>query len=397
MKKTYIVSALRTAIGNLGGTLKGHSAVELGSTVIKEIVKRNRLENVILSGAIIGHVLQAGAGQNTARQCVIGAKLSDNIPCFTVNKVCGSSMKAVEIAHRYIQSGCASLYLAGGIESMSNSPYLSKSTRWGSKLGNAELTDEMIIDGLWCPYNNKHMGHIMEIKAAESKISRQEQDQFSFESNSKASGAIKAGRFKEEIVPVFVSGKKGVTVFDKDERPREDTSIEKLASLKPAFAKDGTITAGNSSGINDGAAMLLLASEEALKKYALTPLAEIIATSEVSMAPEDFGIAPVEAIRNVLLYSGLGLKNIGLFELNEAFACQSLCVLKQTGIDGSILNVNGGAIALGHPIGASGARIIVTLLHEMLKRKISLGLASLCIGSGEAMAVIIKNITGGVN
>ncbi|MBM3699297.1 MAG: thiolase family protein [Actinobacteria bacterium] len=391
-KKVYIAGASRTAIGNMGGTLKNISAAKLGSLLISEMLKKCNLENDCLSGAIIGNVLQAGTGQNPARQCALLAGLSETLPCFTVNKVCGSAMKAVEIAFRYIQAGFGQIYIAGGIESMSNSPYLSPATRWGAKLGNAELTDGIISDGLWCPYSNKHMGQVADEMASRYGVSRQQQDLFSFESNSKALKAIENGSFKDEIVPVIIENKKGNIVFDTDERPRQDASIENLAKLKPAFLKDGTITAGNSSGINDGAAMLLLASEEAVANYNLNALAEIISAEEISTIPENFGIAPAGAIKKALDSSGLGLKDIGLFEINEAFAAQCLCLLKEIDIDTKLLNVNGGAISLGHPIGASGARIIVTLLHEMLKRNTMLGLASLCIGSGEAMALIIKGL-----
>jgi acetyl-CoA C-acetyltransferase len=391
-QKVYILDSIRTPLGNFGGALKDYSAVDLGAALIRELIIKSGLPNRKPDGVIVGNVLQAGLGQNPARQCALNAGLSPGTACLTVNKVCGSGMKAIDIAYRNIASGYGSLYLSGGIESMTNSPYLSRSTRWGSRLGNNQLADEMIIDGLWCPFNNRHMGEITEDLAADYGITRKQQDFFSYESNMKAVSATKEGRFSDEILPVEIMDKKSGTALKDDERPREDTTPEKLAVLKPVFKKDGTVTAGNSSGINDGAAMLIVASGSAVKKYDLDPAVEIISFAEVGVKPELFGIAPVKATRKALADAGMDLKDIELFELNEAFAAQSLCVLKDLKIDKDIVNVNGGAIALGHPIGASGTRITVTLIHEMIRREVKYGAASLCIGSGEAMTVILKNI-----
>jgi len=396
-QKVYITTAVRTAIGNFGGSLKDYSAPAMGATLINDIIKQNNISNTRFDGIIIGNVLQAGIGQNPARQAALGAGLDYDIPCLTINKVCGSGMKAVDIAFNYILSGAGNLYISGGIESMSNCPYLSKSARWGSKLGDATLIDDIIFDGLWCPYNKKHMGELVESLAADYGITRKHQDEFAFLSNQKAINAIKNNRFKDEIVPIEIRDKKSAVMFDTDERPREDTTLEKLSSLKPAFLKEGNITAGNSSGINDGAALLLIASQKAVDFYGLNPIAEIISVAETGLEPALFGIAPVAAARKACEQAKINISDIKLFEFNEAFAAQSLCVLKDLKIDPELVNVNGGAVALGHPIGASGARIIVTLLHEMLKEKITYGLASLCIGSGEAMAVIIKNVSGGMS
>lgn len=394
-QKVYIASALRTAIGNFGGSLKAFSAPALASLLITEIMKQNNIINAQFDGVIIGNVLQAGIGQNPARQAALGAGLSYDTPCFTVNKVCGSGMKAIDVAFKNILAGSGNIYLAGGMESMTNCPYISRSTRWGAKLGDAQLADGIIYDGLWCPFNNKHMGDLVEDLAKSYGITREQQDSFAFESNEKAVKAINSGKFGDETVPVEIKDRKTTAIFDADERPRADTTVEKLSSLKPVFTKEGTITAGNSSGINDGAAMLLVASENALNFYGLEPLAEIIAVSEAGLEPALFGVAPVPATKKACEMAQVGLNEIELFEYNEAFAAQSLCVLKDLKIDPGIVNVNGGAVALGHPIGASGARIIVTLLHEMIKQGTGYGLASLCIGSGESMAIIIKRVSGG--
>ena len=390
-QKIYITYALRTAIGSFGGALKNLSAVELGSEVIKNLVSRNNLENISFDGIIIGNVLGAGLGQNPARQCAINAGISYSTSCLTINKVCGSSMKAVDVAFRNIQAGYGNIYIAGGIESMSNSPYISQSFRWGKRLGHSQFFDEMIYDGLWCPFNNKHMGELVEDLAVQHGISREDQDYFSYESNSKALNAINSGRFFDEIIPLEVVEKKTTRIFNQDERPRMDSTIDKLSQLKPVFRENGTITAGNSSGICDGAAMLLISSSKALDDFNLNPMAEIIAISEVGLEPELFGIAPVKATYKVCKDAKINLKDIELFEYNEAFAAQILCVLKELGLEKEKVNVNGGAVALGHPIGASGARIIVSLVHEMIKRKNRFGLASLCIGSGEGMAVLLEN------
>ncbi len=393
MKKVYIIDASRTAIANFGGSLKNTGVVKLGTLLIKHLIKKNKVPEDMVNGVIMGNVLTAGLGQNPARQCALGAGLADSTPAFTVNKVCGSGMKAVDIAYRNILAGYGGLYIAGGMESMSNAPYILNGARWGYKLGDSKITDEMIKGGLWCPYNDIHMGSLVDDLATEFSISRKDQDMFSLSSHQKAVKATRSGRFKEEIVPVEYIVKKKETVYlADDEHPREDTTLEKLSALRPAFNPEGTVTAGNASGINDGAAALLIASEEAVKRMDLKPLARILSISEVGVKPEYFGTAPIHATEIALKNARLKLKDIALAELNEAFAAQALIVLEKLGIDRDIVNVNGGAVALGHPIGASGCRIIVTLLHEMIKRGSRLGLASLCIGSGEGMATIIEGV-----
>lgn len=391
MNKVFISDAARTAIANFDGALKDKSAVELGALLIETLIRRNKLEDKLLSGVIMGNVLSAGLGQNPARQCVLKAGLDLGTPSLTVNKVCGSSLKAIDIAYRDISGGFGDIYISGGIESMTNSPYILPGARRGYKLGDGKIIDSIIKDGLTCPVNNLHMGTLVDQLAAELGISRISQDEFSAVSNAKAIAAIDSGRFDEEIIKVDLADKKGnVTEFKIDEHPRRDSTCESLGKLKAAFGSGGTITAGNASSINDGAAAVLISSEKYLNKYNLKPLAEIIATSEVGLDPKYFGIAPADAIIKVLNTAGLSLEDIGLFELNEAFAAQSIAVINKLNINPGIVNVNGGAVALGHPIGASGARITVTLLHEMIKRDLEYGLASLCIGSGEAMAVIIR-------
>ncbi len=395
MQKVYIADALRTPIANFEGALKTKSAVELGTLLIKEIVKRNNIEVIHIDGVIMGNVLSAGLGQNPARQCALMAGLGASVPAFTVNKVCGSSLKAAGIAYRDIACGFSNLAIAGGIESMTNAPYLLDKARQGYKLGDAKVIDEMIKDGLTCPINHLHMGNLVDELAKELNISRSEQDVFAADSNRKAVKAIDGKRFEEEIVPVILTDKKGNEVeFKTDEHPRRDTTADLLAKLRPAFSKEGTVTAGNASSINDGAAALLMTSEEYLTKCRLKPLAEIIAVSEASMDPKYFAIAPVDAVKKVLADCSLKIEDIELFELNEAFAAQSIAVISKLEINKDIVNVNGGAVALGHPIGASGARITVTLLHEMIKRNLKYGLASLCIGSGEAMAIILRRNNG---
>ena len=391
MNKVFISGAVRTAIANFDGALKDKSAVELGALLIETLIGRNKLKDKPLSGVIMGNVLSSGLGQNPARQCALKAGLDLGTPSFTVNKVCGSSLKAIDIAYRDISGGFGDIYISGGIESMTNSPYILPGARRGYKLGDGKIIDSLIKDGLTCPVNNLHMGTLIDQLASELDISRKAQDEFSAVSNANAIMAIDSGRFDEEIIKVDLVDRKGnVTEFKVDEHPRRDSTCESLGKLRAAFSPGGTVTAGNASSINDGAATLLISSEKYLSEYNLKPLAEIVATSEAGLDPKYFGIAPVDAIKKALNTAGLSLKDIELFELNEAFAAQSLAVINKLGIDPKIINVNGGAIALGHPIGASGARITVTLLHEMIKRDLEYGLATLCIGSGEAMAIIIR-------
>ncbi|MCX6384500.1 MAG: acetyl-CoA C-acetyltransferase [Actinobacteria bacterium] len=393
MNNAYVTDAVRTPIANFEGALKDKSAIELGTLLTEKIIKRNNLEGKLLSGLIMGNVLSAGLGQNPARQCALKAGLDLSTPAFTVNKVCGSSLKAIDIAFKDIRGGFGDIYIAGGTESMSNAPYLLNGARRGYKLGDAKIIDEIIKDGLTCPINNLHMGTLTDSMAQEFQISRESQDDFAAMSNAKAIKAIDSGRFDDEIITVDLVGRKGnVSEFKVDEHPRRDASSGSLGKLKPAFSQNGTITAGNSSSINDGAAALLISSGKYINEYNLKPLAEIIAVSEAGVDPKYFGIAPVEAVKKVLDMAGLTLKEIELIELNEAFAAQSLAVINKLKLDTDIVNVNGGAIALGHPIGASGARITATLLHEMIKRDLTYGMASLCIGSGEAMAIILRRV-----
>ncbi len=391
--RVFIIDAIRTPIGNFGGSLKTIGAVGLGSILLKEMIKRNKLEGRRIDGAIFGNVLQAGQGQNPARQIVLRAGLDHGVSATTVNKVCASAMKAMDIAYKEILSGAGSLYIAGGTESMSSAPYLLEDARWGHKLGDGKIIDSLVRDGLWCPVNNKHMGSLVDDLAVKQNISREEQDIFSQESHVKAIKAQDENRFQDEITPVDIIGKKKTMIrFTDDEHPRRDSSLEALSKIRPAFSGDGTVTAGNASGINDGAALMLLASEEIAGKLNFEPMAEIISTSETGVDPKNFGLAPIDASGKALEKAGLSIDDIELAELNEAFAAQAIAVLNGLKIDRNRVNVNGGAIALGHPIGASGIRVIVTLLHEMKKRDLGTGIASLCIGSGEGMAVVVKRV-----
>ena len=392
MSRAVIVSAARTAIGSFGGTLKDISAPELGRVVIDAAIERAGIERDEVDEVILGNVLQAGVGMNTARQAAIAAGIPDSVPSFTVNKVCGSGLKAVALAAQAIAAGDADLIVAGGTESMSRAPYLLKDARWGYRLGHGELTDSMLSEGLTCAMAGCHMGITAENVAEACGATREEQDKFAADSQRKASAAIAEGRFEREIVPITVPGRKGQRiVFRVDEFVREGTTIESLSKLKPAFRKDGgTVTAGNASGINDGAAALLIASSERTRLMELAPMAEIVAYASAGVDPKYMGLGPVPAIERALEKAELTLGDIDLFELNEAFAAQSLGVLRKLGIDQSRVNVNGGAIALGHPIGASGARILVTLLHEMQRRNAHRGLAALCIGGGQGIAMIVE-------
>ncbi|OAA31818.1 acetyl-CoA acetyltransferase [Kosmotoga arenicorallina S304] len=399
MKKIYIVGAKRTAIGTLGGSLKDVPAVELGVTAAKAAIKQAELAPEKIDETIIGCILSAGQGMGPGRQVSIYTGVPAEKPGYTVNMLCGSGMKSVMIGATDILLGEAEIVLAGGIENMSKAPYLLPSGRFGYRLGNGEIVDHMVFDGLTDIFNNYHMGVTAENLARRYEITREEQDEFAFNSQMKAKKAISEGKFKDEIEPVIIKTRKGEVVFDTDEHPR-DTTLEKLGKLRPAFVKDGTVTAGNSSGINDGGSAMVIASQDAVKAHGLKPMAEIIAFAQAGVDPAYMGYGPVPAIKKVLEKAKMSIKDIELFELNEAFAAQSLAVLKgleeELGVERDWVlertNVNGGAIALGHPIGASGNRIIVTLLYEMKKRKLTYGLASLCIGGGMGTAVIIKNI-----
>jgi acetyl-CoA C-acetyltransferase len=392
MSKAVIVSGARTAIGAFGGALRDIPASELGRIAIEEALTRAGIDRDEVEEVILGNVLQAGGGMNPARQSAMAAGILESVPSFTVNKVCGSGLKAVALAAQAIAAGDADLIVAGGMESMSRAPYLLNDVRWGYRMGNGQMTDSMLSEGLTCALAQCHMGVTAENIAQDSAISREAQDRFAAESQRRACEAIAAGRFKDEIVAVMIAQKKGDPVaFDTDEFPRAGTTPETLARLRPAFLKEaGTVTAGNASGINDGAAALVLASRERARLMELTPMAEIAAYASAGVDPRRMGMGPVPAIERALERADLAIDQIDLFELNEAFAAQSLAVIEKLGIDPSRVNVNGGAIALGHPIGASGARILVTLLYEMQKRNARRGLAALCIGGGQGIAMIVE-------
>ena len=390
--KVVITSAKRTPIGILNGGLSSLSAPKLGSIAIKAVLDDSRIDPSKVDEVILGNVLTAGLGQAPGRQAAIYAGLPDKMECLTINKMCGSGLKAVMLAQQAILTGDADVIIAGGQESMSNAPYILSKARNGYKIGNGELIDSMITDGLWDVYNNIHMGNCAESCAKEFSFKREELDEFAINSFKKAQQAQYNNLFKDEIVKVIISGKSDNTIIEIDEGPSR-VIYEKIPLLKPVFDKDGVVTAANSSSINDGAAALLIMSEKKAEELGLIPLVEIIAQASVAKAPIQFTTAPVDAINKILRKAGLTTDNIDLYEINEAFAVVSLAVNKLLNIDNSKVNVNGGAIALGHPIGASGARILVTLIHEMKRRNSIFGLASLCIGGGEASALIVKNYT----
>ncbi|MFO7318092.1 MAG: acetyl-CoA C-acetyltransferase [Bacilli bacterium] len=391
LEEVVIVSAVRTAIGSFQGSLKDIPAPTLGSIVIKEALHRAGIEPNQVDEVIMGNVLQAGLGQNPARQAAIQAGLPETVPAMTINKVCGSGLKSVHLAAQAIAVGEADIVVAGGFENMSQAPYLLKNARSGFKMGDQNLVDSMIHDGLWCAFNDYHMGITAENLASQYHITREEQDEFAARSQARAAKAIVEGKFKEEIVPVEIPQRKGdPIIFDTDEFVRPGTTVEKLSTLRPAFKKDGTVTAGNASGINDGAAAVVVMSKKKAEELGITPLASIVANAAVGVDPAIMGIGPAEAVRKALKKSDLTLDQIELIEANEAFAAQSIAVDRELHFDSDKLNVNGGAIALGHPIGASGARILVTLLHEMKRRDAKLGLATLCIGGGQGVATIVQ-------
>ncbi len=388
--KAVIVSAARTAIGKFQGGLQNVTAPRLGAVALKEALRRADVQPGDVEEVYMGNVLTAGEGQAPARQASIFAGLPNTVPATTINKVCGSGLKAVMLAAQAIQVGDNKIIAAGGMESMSNVPYLLDKARGGYRLGHGQLTDGILKDGLWDVYNDFHMGSAAEICAKECKISREQQDAFAAESYKRAQAAQKDGRFKKEIIAVEVANKKGpATLFEQDEEPFAG-DVSKLASLRPAFQKDGTVTAGNAPGLNDGAAALLIMSEDEAKKRGLKPLATIVGYASAAQAPEWFTTAPVAAIANALKRTDLKISDIDLFEVNEAFSVVALAVAEQAKLDLQRTNINGGAVALGHPIGASGARILVTLLHAMETQNAKRGLASLCIGGGEAVALIVQ-------
>ncbi|HLE31628.1 MAG TPA: thiolase family protein [Bacteroidota bacterium] len=389
MKEAVIVSACRTPIGSFGGSLSSFSAPRLGAIVIEEALKRAGIKKSDVQEVIMGNVLTAGIGQAPARQAALFAGLPESVECMTVNKVCGSGLKAIMLAAQAVQLGDADIVVAGGMESMSQTPYLLEKGRNGYRMGHGQVLDSMVKDGLWDVYNDFHMGNAAELCARECSIPREAQDEFAVTSYKRAQMAIEKGLFKEEIVGVVVKGKEGETIVDKDEEPFK-TNFDKIPKLKPAFQKDGTVTAANASKINDGAAVVVVTSSDKAKSLGLKPLARIVAFSSVAKKPEWFTTAPADVIPKVLLKAGLKESDIDLFEINEAFSVVALAVNKILGLNGDKVNVNGGAVALGHPIGASGARILVTLLHALKHYQKRRGLAAICIGGGEASGLIVE-------
>ena len=392
MGEIVIASACRTAIGTFGGTLKDVPAAELGAIVVKEAVKRAGIKPEMVDEVIFGNVLQAGLGQNIARQVTLKAGLPIETTAMTINIVCGSGLKSVALAANQILAGESEIVVCGGTENMSAAPYAVPSARWGARMNNSKMIDVMVNDGLWDAFNQYHMGITAENVAEKYGITREMQDEFAVASQSKAEAAIKAGKFKDEIVPVVIHGKKGDTVFDTDEHPKFGTTLEKVAKLKPAFKRDGgTVTAANASGINDSAAALVVMSKEKADELGIKPLATIVSYATGGVDPSIMGVGPVPAVTKAMAKANLVIDDIDLIEANEAFAAQSLAVAKELKFDMNKVNVNGGAIALGHPIGASGARILVTLLYEMQKREeAKKGLATLCIGGGQGQALIVE-------
>ncbi|MGQ9557063.1 MAG: acetyl-CoA C-acetyltransferase [Desulfurispora sp.] len=393
MREVVIVSAVRTAVGKFGGTLAGVPAVDLGALVIGEAVRRAGIDAGLVDEVIMGNVLQAGLGQNPARQAALKGGIPQEVPAWTVNIVCGSGLKAVGLAAQQIMCGEADIVVAGGMENMSAAPYVIDKARWGYRMGDGKLVDAMIKDGLWCAFNNYHMGITAENIAERYGITREEQDRLALASQEKAVAAIDAGRFNDEIVPVPIPQKKGDPVlFAVDEFPRRGTTLEALAKLPPAFKKDGTVTAGNASGINDGAAACVVMSADRARELGIKPLFVIRSSATAGVDPAVMGLGPIPATRKALQKAGLTVADLDLIEANEAFAAQACAVIKQLELPLEKVNVNGGAVAIGHPIGASGARILVTLLYEMKRRGSRLGLATLCIGGGQGCAMIVENV-----
>jgi acetyl-CoA C-acetyltransferase len=390
MDEVVIVAAGRTAVGKFGGALARIPAADLGAHVIKNLLARAGVSPEAVNDVLMGQVLTAGVGQNPARQALIRAGLPDMVPGMTINMVCGSGLRATHLAAQAIKSGDADVIIAGGQENMSASPHVLNNSRDGIRMGDGKLVDTMIVDGLWDVYNQYHMGVTAENIAKKYNISRQEQDEFATASQNKAEAAQKAGKFKDEIIPLEIPSKKGSVVFDADEFIKHDVTVDSLAGLRPAFAKDGTVTAGNASGINDGAAAVIMMSARKADELGLKPMARIKAYASAGVDPSIMGMGPVPATQRCLKKAGWTHQDVDLMEINEAFAAQAIGVNKEMGWDTSKINVNGGAIAIGHPIGASGARILVTLLHEMIRRDAKRGLASLCIGGGMGVALAVE-------
>jgi acetyl-CoA C-acetyltransferase len=388
-----IISGCRTPVGKFQGSLSDFSAPQLGAMVVREAVKRAGVDAAQVDECIMGNVVSAGLGQNPARQAAIFGGLSPATGAMTINKVCGSGLKAVALAAQAVQTGNSSIVVAGGMESMTNAPYLLPQARKGYRLGNAQIVDSMVNDGLWDIYNNYHMGITGENVAEKYGIRREEQDEFALNSHRKALSAIKECRFKSQIVPVEIPTKKKgepPVLFEKDESPREDTTIEVLRALKPAFKKDGTVTAGNAPGVNDGAAAVVVTSAQRAKELGAKPMVRIIAQATSGIDPQWVMMAPVEAVRKIWQKTGWKNEDVELYELNEAFSVQALGVMRELGLDPNKVNVNGGAVAIGHPIGASGARVLVTLIYEMIRRDAKRGIAALCLGGGNAVAMAVE-------
>ena len=393
MREVVIVSAVRTAIGSFGGSLKDIPAAELGSIVIKEAVNRAGIKPELVEEVVMGNVIQAGQGQNVARQAAVKAGLPVEVPAMTINKVCGSGLRCVALAAQMIKAGDCDVVIAGGMENMSSAPYAMPGARWGQRMGDGKMVDTMIKDALWDAFNDYHMGVTAENIAKQWGLTREMQDEFAVNSQLKAEKAIKEGKFVDEIVPVVIPQRKGEPkVFDQDEFPRFGSTIEKMAKLRPAFIKDGTVTAANASGINDGAAAFVVMSAEKAQELGVKPMAKIVSYGSKGLDPAIMGYGPFHATKKALEVAGLTVEDMDLIEANEAFAAQSLAVAKDLNFDMEKVNVNGGAIALGHPVGASGARILVTLLHEMEKRDAKKGLATLCIGGGMGTALVVERI-----
>ncbi len=391
MRNAVIVSAVRTPTGKFLGTLKDFSAPQLGAIVVREAVARAGIDPKMVDECIMGNVIQAGNGQNPARQAALNGGLDDRVAAMTINKVCGSGLKAVMLAAQGIATGDIDVAVAGGMESMSGAPYLLPRVREGLRMGNGQVVDTMINDGLWCAFEQCHMGLSGETVAEMYAVGRAEQDVYAAESHRKAARATREGWFRDEIVPVSIPQRKGPpAVFDRDEAIREDTTADALGALKPAFKKDGTVTAGNAPGVNDGAAALVVMAADAARALGLSPMARIVAQATSGLAPKLVMMTPVDAVRKVAAKAGWNLPDVDLFEINEAFSVQAVAVMRELGIDPARVNVHGGAVALGHAIGSSGARVLTTLLHAMRRRKASRGIAALCLGGGNGVALAVE-------